>query len=147
MVDGHQKLIILTVFVAFCSANWQDGNDGVDRLNGDLLNMPISLKAGTTPRDCAQLCYANTQCKAWAFNKPNCNGLVAAQCYLKAEVTQQSTNPCKVMTCITTHHLSVSCATITSLVTIIIIIMLELESTRAPAWLCRSLPTADLLVK
>ena len=68
MIVGYRlKLIVLTVFVAVCSADWQDGNDGVDRLNGDLLNMPISLKAGTTPRDCAQLCYANTHCNAWAF--------------------------------------------------------------------------------
>lgn len=62
-MDGHLKFVALTVFVAVCSADWQDGNDGVDRLNGDLLNMPISLKAGARPRDCAQLCYANTQCK------------------------------------------------------------------------------------
>ena len=102
-MDGHLKFVALTVFVAVCSADWQDGNDGVDRLNGDLLNMPISLKAGARPRDCAQLCYANTQCKAWAFNKPNCNGSVTAECYLKAEITQQSTNPCKV-SCIEYYH-------------------------------------------
>jgi hypothetical protein len=95
-MDGHFKLVILTVIVAVCSADWQDGNDGVDRLNGDLLNMPVSLKAGTSPRDCAQLCYANVDCKAWTFSKPSCNGSVTAECYLKAEITQQSTNPCKV---------------------------------------------------
>ena len=95
-MDGHLRLVTLTVFVAVCSGDWQDGNDGVDRLNGDLLNMPISLKSGASPRDCARFCYANAQCKAWAFSKPNCNGSVIAQCYLKAEITQQSTNPCKV---------------------------------------------------
>ena len=89
--------LVLIFFVVICSADWQDGNDGVDRLNGDLPNMPISLKADANPRKCSQLCYASNQCRAWVFNKPNCNGSVAAQCHLKAEVTQQSTNPCKVL--------------------------------------------------
>ena len=103
--------VVLTVLVIICGAEWQNGNDGVDRPNGDLLSVPISMKAGATPSDCAQLCYANTQCKAWAFSKPNCSGsTVTAQCYLKAEVTQQSTDPCKVsyMTC---NTLTVLCET------------------------------------
>ena len=89
--------MVLTLLVVICGAEWQDGNDGVDRRNGDLLSVPISLKAGATPRDCAQMCYANTQCKAWTFSKPNCSGsAVTAQCYFKAEVTQQSRDLCKV---------------------------------------------------
>ena len=89
-------VLFLSIFIAVCKADWQDGNDGVDRMNGDLPNMPISLKTGSAPKDCAQLCYSSSQCKAWSYCKPNCNGSTAPQCYLKASVTQQSANPCRV---------------------------------------------------
>ena len=90
------KFLLVVVLSAVCSADWQDGNDGVDRLGGDLTNMPIALKTGSAPEDCAQLCYSSSQCKAWAFCKPNCGGSTDPQCYLKANVTQQSLNPCRV---------------------------------------------------
>ena len=89
-------LVVLSACIAFCNADWQDGNDGVDRLGGDLPNMPISLKSGPAPKDCAQLCYSSSQCKAWVFSKPNCSASPGPQCFLKATVTQQSVNPCRV---------------------------------------------------
>lgn len=89
-------VVLALSYVAVCSADWQDGNEGVDRMNGDLPDMPIQLKTGATSKDCAQFCYSSAQCKAWVFCKPNCGGSTAPQCYLKAEVTQQSANPCRV---------------------------------------------------
>ena len=89
-------VLYLSVFTAVCKADWQDGNDGVDRTNGDLPNMPISLKSGSAPKDCAQMCYSSSQCKAWVFTKPNCSGSTGPQCSLKATVTQQSSNTCRV---------------------------------------------------
>ena len=106
-------LLFLSVCIAVCKADWQDGNDGVDRLGGDLPNMPISLKTGSAPKDCAQLCYSSSQCKAWAFCKPNCGGSTGPQCYLKVNVTQQSLNPCRVwkflLCSVFANNLGVSC--------------------------------------
>ena len=88
------------VFFSPSSADWADGNDGIDRMNGDLPDMPIQMKAGAAPKDCAQLCYASGQCKAWAYAKPkaSCNetNLTTPQCFLKEQVTKQSVNPCRV---------------------------------------------------
>lgn len=90
-------LLVLAIYLSPCHGDWADGNDGVDRMNGDLPNMPIPLKSGAAPKDCAQLCYTGNQCKAWAFAKPNCNGSSATpQCFLKSQVTQQSADPCRV---------------------------------------------------
>ena len=103
MVPAHHKmksllLLVLVIYFSPCRGDWADGNDGVDRADGDLPNMPIHLKAGAaSPKDCAQLCYSSDQCKAWAFVKPNCSGTPATpMCYLKAQVTQQRADPCRV---------------------------------------------------
>ena len=90
--------LLLAICLSSCSADWADGNDGIDRMNGDLPNMPIQMKTGAAPKDCAQLCYASGQCKAWAYAKPSCNGSTSTtpQCSLKDQVTQQSVNPCRV---------------------------------------------------
>ena len=97
-VEMNPLVFVLVVYVAVCSADWQDGNDGTDRLNGDLPNMPLQMKAGSSPQDCAHACYASSQCKAWVFGRTNCGGTTSRlpQCFLKAEVTQQSVRPCRV---------------------------------------------------
>ena len=90
-------LFFLSVCIAISKSAWEDGNDGVDRTDGDLPNMPISMKTGSAPKDCAQLCYSSSQCKAWVYCKPNCSGSsTGPQCYLKGSVTQQSANKCRV---------------------------------------------------
>ena len=89
--------LFLSVCIAISKSAWEDGNDGVDRTDGDLPNMPILMKTGSAPKDCAQLCYSSSQCKAWVYHKPNCNGSSTdPQCCLKGSVTQQSANICRV---------------------------------------------------
>lgn len=75
-------------------ADWEDGNDGVDRPNGDLPNQPIVLEASAQPKDCAGLCKANDACKAWAYLKANCEKPKVPWCYLKATITPQRRNTC-----------------------------------------------------
>ena len=77
-------------------ADWLDGNGGVDRFGDDLSGMPIALKEGSIARDCATMCNANPECKAWVFSKPNCGGNEGPQCYFKATVPKQIQNSCRV---------------------------------------------------
>ena len=91
-------VLFLCSFCGLVSADWLDGNDGVDRYGSDLPNMPLPLKNGSGPRDCAEMCENNPECNAWALAKPSCGGSTVSQpqCYLKAIVPQQVKNPCRV---------------------------------------------------
>ena len=89
-------MFLVCLLAALVSADWMDGDDGVDRKNGDLPNMPIQLQSGAAPRDCAKLCIDSAECKGWAFCKENCSGTTAPQCYLKAKLLSQSYDPCRV---------------------------------------------------
>ena len=79
-------------------ARWLDGDDGVDRANGDLPGMPIDFTVLQPASDCAQLCLNTTKCVAWAYVKGDCGGAGNPQCYMKATVTNQTYNPCRVST-------------------------------------------------
>ncbi len=99
MVDGKLFCALLCLCCSVVSADWLDGNDGVDRYGSDLPDMPIDLKNGSAapPRDCAEMCNDSPECKAWAFAKPNCGGSSGTpQCYLKALLPDQVKNPCRV---------------------------------------------------
>lgn len=89
-------ILVICLLAALASADWMDGDDGIDRRNGDLPNMPINLKSGAAPRDCAQLCVASAECKGWAFCKENCSGSTTPQCFLKAQLQPQSYDSCRV---------------------------------------------------
>jgi len=87
----------IILFLSACiNADWLDGDIGVDRRNGDLPNMPIPFNSSQTPADCAKMCINNTDCLAWAYCIPNCGGHKQPSCYLKGNVTTQSSNPCRV---------------------------------------------------
>ena len=88
-------LLALLFLTCKTRADWLDGNDGVDRSGNDLPNMPISLKEGSKPRDCASMCSNNPECQAWVFSKPNCGGS-GNQCWFKAAVPKQVQDSCKV---------------------------------------------------
>lgn len=90
------QLLSFLCCVAVVSADWLDGNDGVDRYGSDLPGMPVALKNGSAPRECANMCGASPQCKAWAFSKQDCGGSGLPACYLKAIVPKQLKNPCRV---------------------------------------------------
>ena len=88
-------LLGLCFVVTDCA--WEDGDNGVDRPNGDLPSMPIALNASDQPKHCAGLCQQNKDCTAWAYCVPNCGGGQAnPSCYLKGSVTQQAANLCRV---------------------------------------------------
>ncbi|XP_065186897.1 uncharacterized protein LOC135817607 [Sycon ciliatum] len=98
---------VLLLFGAGASEGaWEDGDDGVDRRNGDLPGMPVKLEPGNKPSDCADMCVANEQCVSWAFGKANCTeeyitldwvrDSAAPMCWLKGQVTQQSADKCRV---------------------------------------------------
>ena len=94
--DLHPFLLLLTLAL-LAKADWLDGNDGVDRPNGDLPGMPVALKNGSAPRDCAAMCRDSAECEAWAFLKQNCGGNTdRPQCFLKAAVTNQVKKTCLV---------------------------------------------------
>ena len=97
-VAAAVALLLVAVCLSPSLADWADGNDGIDRMDGDLPNMPIWLKKDGAPKDCAQLCYASGQCKAWAYAKAYCNdtNVTTPRCFLKEQVTPQSVNPCRV---------------------------------------------------
>lgn len=88
--------IVSLYFTGSCSADWLDGDAGVDRPNGDLPNMPISFNSTQNASDCAKMCLANANCVAWAYCVPNCGGSGAASCYLKQNLMPQTANPCRV---------------------------------------------------
>ena len=79
-----------------CSARWEDGNDGVERIGANLPGTPIKLKIGAAPSDCAQLCYADPRCEAWSFRKASCEPSNTSLCFMKVEVVGQSPNKCTV---------------------------------------------------
>lgn len=88
--------IISLCLFGSCSADWLDGDVGVDRPNGDLPNMPIPFNSTEKASDCAKMCVAKDECVAWAYCIPNCGGSQTASCYLKQNVTSQTANPCRV---------------------------------------------------
>ncbi len=90
------SILLLSYLASSVSADWLDGNDGVDRFGSDLPGMPISMKNGSVPQNCSALCNANPECKAWAFVKPNCGGSTSPLCYFKVTVPPQVQNPCRV---------------------------------------------------
>ena len=88
---------VLVSYSVPCTARWEDGNAGVDRKGGDLPHMPIELKEGAIPSDCAKLCYANDQCKAWSYHNASCLRFSDhPECYLKDQVTDQIQSSCMV---------------------------------------------------
>lgn len=90
-------VLIILVSSWSVQAAWENGDDGIDRPNGDLPKMPITLNNTSDPVSvCAKLCQNNILCHAWAYCKPNCGGMKAPLCYLKANITSQSLNPCRV---------------------------------------------------
>ena len=91
------RVVLVVLLGSLAAGDWADGDDGVDRANGDRPGMPVVLQSSATPRDCASLCQTDPQCAAWAYRKPSCGGGSAEPlCYLKASVTPQSANPCTV---------------------------------------------------
>ena len=79
------------------SASLSDGDDGVDRMDGDIAGMPITLQANDKPSVCSKMCDSNPQCVCWAYCKANCSGDPSAPlCYLKDKLMPQSLNPCRV---------------------------------------------------
>ena len=94
---GALWLLAVAVLAFEAGASWQDGDDGVDRPNGDLPDMPIQLNASQPASVCAQLCQKEAQCVAWAYCKADCGGSTSSsQCYLKSTLTQQTYNSCRV---------------------------------------------------
>lgn len=97
MDNSVHQLFLLFLSISCVLSAWEDGHDGVDRRNGDLPDMPITLNSTSPPSQCAKLCDTKIECKAWAYCKMNCNGQQQAPlCYLKAQVTAQSLDPCRV---------------------------------------------------
>ncbi len=91
------RSLFLILLAASASCLWLDGDDGVDRRNGDLPNMPVALNLSAQPSDCGRLCLATHQCVAWAYGKPQCSGAgQQPMCWLKGAVTTQSYNLCRV---------------------------------------------------
>ena len=88
------------VFVPSTLADWQDGDDGVDRPLGDLSPRPIELNFEATPADCAALCtsYKFSGCKGWVFFKRDCGGQIKPTCRLKDTLNNQTNNSCAVST-------------------------------------------------
>ena len=77
------------------TCSWLDGDDGVDRPGGNLPEMAI-LNRTLSASACAQLCERNPLCLAWAYSKADCGGETSPHCNLKATVSEQAYNPCKV---------------------------------------------------
>ena len=102
MAGSVLRLVVpLALLGSLAAGDWADGDDGVDRPNGDLPGAPVVMQSSAAPRDCASLCQADPQCVAWAYRKPDCSegGSAEPLCYLKASVTPQSANPCIVSCC------------------------------------------------
>ena len=92
-MDGRLCTFLLVLCVGAAADGWLDGDDGVDRPNGDLPNMPITnMSCSTAASACAALCADSSRCVAWAFRKPNCSSRVNPLCYLKGELMKQSYN-------------------------------------------------------
>ena len=92
-------MLLTTVFLALVTVHgvrcsWRDGDNGVDRVGGDLPNMPI--RSVGSPGDCADACGKNSDCVAWAFGTSGCGGLNTTACWLKNAVMPQSLDPCRV---------------------------------------------------
>ncbi|XP_065833436.1 uncharacterized protein [Oscarella lobularis] len=94
------RVVFLLVFIrSFSSANFADGDNGVDRMYGDLPGMPVTLHSTDKPSVCAQMCEKNAQCVCWAYCKANCSGgndNSKPLCYLKGTLMKQNANPCRV---------------------------------------------------
>ena len=88
----------LLALAASTLAAWEDGDDGVDRPNGDMPGMPITMDKDAVPSDCAMMCvyHQSALCKAWVYLKPFCDGRVQPVCYLKAELSKQQYKECAV---------------------------------------------------
>jgi hypothetical protein len=94
---GLSLLLALTSLPSSVQGGWEDGNNGTDRMNGDMAGMPITMNDTGQPSDCFKLCQKEPQCKAWAYSKPNCSSQGKSPlCYLKSNITGQSLNPCRV---------------------------------------------------
>ena len=107
MDNSVHQLFVLFLGISCVLSAWEDGHDGVDRKNGDLPGMPITLNSTSPPSQCAKLCDMKSECKAWAYSKMNCDGQQQAPlCYLKAQVTAQSLNPCRVRQMISCFFIS-----------------------------------------
>ena len=78
------------------TCSWLDGDDGVDRPEGNLPDMPIFLNRTQPASTCAQLCKRNPHCLAWAYSKADCEREASPHCNLKATIPKQAYNPCRV---------------------------------------------------
>jgi len=80
-----------------------NGHSGVDRVGGDMPNMPIILANNQTARDCAWMCHNTTNCVAWSFtpytnqsSAQSCGTHIAGGCYLKSAIPALSQDECTV---------------------------------------------------
>jgi len=96
MAGGLYPALLSLLLAAAAAGSWLDGDDGVDRVSGDLPNMPMKMNSSASPSDCAKLCEAESKCVAWVYSKPSCKGMSYPLCYLKEAEMQQSYNPCRV---------------------------------------------------
>ena len=89
--------LVCTVSFRAVTAALEDGDDGVDRMYGDIAGMPIPLQANDKPSVCSKMCDSEQKCVCWAYSKANCSGDGAVpMCYLKEKVMPQSLNRCRV---------------------------------------------------
>lgn len=65
-------------------AAWSDGDAGVNRMYGDLPNMPFSSASASS---CYSSCMSNSACAAWVFNTPG------SLCWLKNQVMPPNYDP------------------------------------------------------
>lgn len=94
MRKAYHVLCLALALVAV-GADWQNGNDGVNRPGSDLPGIPVDLDVNSQPKDCAKMCYDSPECKAWVFMKKNCTN-TTPRCYLKDSVPLQVRDPCAV---------------------------------------------------
>ena len=92
-VDGTAYRFLGLDSIAQPFSSTLKGKSGV-RPGKDLPNSPINLGAGAQPSDCALLCDATRQCRAWTWYPSQCGGSSASRCYLKAEVQDAVADSC-----------------------------------------------------
>lgn len=89
--------LVCTLSFRIVGAALSDGDDGVDRANGDIAGMPVALHANDKPSVCSKMCGTTPACVCWAYTKPNCSGDgTVPTCYLKDTISKQSLNDCRV---------------------------------------------------
>ena len=87
---------LLSFLVLKAESAWENGDDGIDRVGGNLDQMPIPFDTLDPPELCAKICQTNPDCVAWVYAKPDCNEQNKPSCFLKGTITAQSLNSCMV---------------------------------------------------